>query len=161
MPLDDSSADLAAGLLNVLPRLHRRLRADLPQAPRGADEAADWQKLMELRGASGQVALMGLLVKRERATMQDIATYLAVTPATVTMMVKRLLAQGYVERLRVESDWRVVWVHPTELGRRVMGYYAQEREASLLRRLAHLNDEEQEQIRAALPALHHLIEVDL
>ena len=45
--------------------------------------------------------------------MQDLASQMAVTPATVTMMVKRLLAQGYVERERDEGDWRLVWVRPT------------------------------------------------
>ncbi len=157
---EDSSADLAAGLLDILPRLLRRLRADLPQGPEGSDEEAVWQNLAELRAASGQVALLNILARQGRATMQDIATQLSVTPATVTMMVKRMLAQGYVERLRDESDWRLVWVHPTERGQRVIEYYQQERRASLQRRLTQLSIEEREQLQAALPALRRLIEVE-
>lgn len=158
---EGSSAGLAAGLLEVLPRLLRRLRADLPQGPEGSDEEAVWQNLAELRAASGQVALLNILYRQGRATMQDIATQLTVTPATVTMMVKRMLAQGYVERRRDESDWRLVWVHLTEQGRRVTEYYQRERQASLQRRLAQLSDEERDQLQSALPALRRLIEVEL
>jgi DNA-binding MarR family transcriptional regulator len=92
--------------------------------------------------------------------MQDLATQMAVTPATVTMMVKRLLAQGYVERGRDESDWRLVWVSPTERGREAIDFYNLERQASLRRRLARLDDEECARLQAALPALRRLVEVE-
>ncbi len=152
---------LAGGLLEVLPRLLRRLRADVPLAPPEAAGDPAWQSLAELRGATGQVSLLTILVTQGRATMQDLASQMAVTPATVTMIVKRLLAQGYVARDRDESDWRLVWVSPTERGREVIRFYNQERQAFLGRRLARLNEEERACLQAALPALRHLGEVDL
>ena len=156
---EDPTADLAEVLLDVLLRLHRRLRADVPLVPEGAGLAPERQSLAELRGASGQVALMGVLVRQGRATMQDLATQMAVTPATVTMMVKRLLAQGYVEREHDAGDWRLVWISPTERGRQAIRFYNLERQASFTRRLARLDRQERACLQAALPALRHLIEV--
>lgn len=158
---ETSLNDIASGLVDVLPRLLRRLRADVPLIPEGAHDEPEWQSLNELRGASGQVALMSILVTQQRATMQDLAEQMSVTPATVTMMVKRLLAQGYVERSRDEGDWRLVWVSPTERGRQVINFYNQERQASLRRRLAQLDQEECAHLWAALPALVHLVEIDV
>ncbi len=154
-----STADVASGLLDVLPRLLRRLRADLSFVPETPCDDTEWQSLAELRSASGQVALMSILVNQGRANMQDLATQLAVKPGTVTMMVKRLLAQGYVERTRDEGDWRLVWVSPTERGRQVIHLYNQERQASLGRKLAQLDREECACMEAALPALSRLMEV--
>jgi DNA-binding MarR family transcriptional regulator len=156
-----SSAHLAQELLDVLPRLLRRLRTDVSLAQAGPDEPEVWQDLTELRSASGQVSLLGYLVKQERATMQRLAQYLAVTPATVTMMVKRLLDQGYIERQRDEHDWRLVWVTPTERGRRAILAYLRLRQSSLQRCLTQLTLEEQQHLQAALPALRHLGEIVL
>lgn len=157
---EDRTAELAAGLVDVLPRLLRRLRGDVPLAPPegGSPAGPEWQSLTELRGASGQVALMSLLVEQQRATMQYLAGRLAVTPATVTMMVKRLLAQGYVARERDTEDWRLVWISPTERGREAIAFYNHERRASLARRLSLLGEEDRAALAAALPALRRLVE---
>jgi DNA-binding MarR family transcriptional regulator len=74
-------------------------------------------------------------------------------------MVKRLLAQGYIERNRDEVDWRTVWVKPTESGRLAVNVFQQARLASLQRRLERLSDTERSTLMAALPALQHLVEV--
>jgi len=91
--------------------------------------------------------------------MPELADQLDVAPPTVTAMIKRLLAQGFVERVRDEQDWRVVWVLPTERGQRAVTLYDQYRRTNLQRRLAHLNQDELARLRAALPVLRHLIEV--
>jgi DNA-binding MarR family transcriptional regulator len=74
-------------------------------------------------------------------------------------MVKRLLAQGYVERSHDEADLRTVWVKPTEAGRQAVTVFLRARLSLLESRLEHLSDEERASIIAALPALRHLIEV--
>jgi MarR family transcriptional regulator, organic hydroperoxide resistance regulator len=84
-----------------------------------------------------------------------------VAPSTVTAMVKRLLAQGYIERSRDDTDWRTVWVSATEAGRLAVSVYQQARLATLRRRMEQLSDDERACILAVLPALHHLIEVQL
>src|SRR5436305_15067274 len=64
-----------------------------------------------LRATNGQI-----LLTNQRCTMRELACELDVAAPTMTAMVKRLLTQGFVERVRDEQDWRMVWVLPTERG---------------------------------------------
>ena len=100
-----------------------------------------------------------MLVEHKCCTMQQLAEHLAVAPSTATAMVKRLLAQGYIERSRDDVDWRTVWVRPTEAGRQAVHVFHQARLASLKFRLERLSDDERASIIAALPALQRLVEV--
>jgi DNA-binding MarR family transcriptional regulator len=153
----DTSIDPAAALLEVTSRLVRLQKADLPRD----DEAAcdpDWREVVELRATPGQLALLIALVERQRSTMQELAEYLGVAPSTATALVRRLVAQGYIERSRDETDWRAVWVRPTQAGRHAVEVYQTVNLRLLRQRLARLDDKERETIQAALPALYHLIE---
>ena len=154
--MSEVSNELTEGLLDVLPRLLKRLRADLPATPEDPNADPQWKRLVELRSTTGQVALLRILAKQERATMQDLAVQMAVTPATVTAMVKRLISQDYVTRQNDESDWRQVWIRPTFAGQQIIHFYNQRRCETLQRRLDRLSDTERDQIEAALPALRHL-----
>lgn len=149
---------LAEGLLEVLPRLHRLVRLRLPAADQ------EGQQCLERRGGEfpekpGQLKLMWILSRRGRLSMQEMASLLEVTPPTVTGMVKRLLEQGYVERVRDEADWRTVWVELTDEGREAITKHRQERVALLRSRIEQLSDEEQARLWDALPVLSHLLDV--
>src|SRR6184192_580929 len=148
--------DAATALLDIIPKLLRRVRADLPLET----DSPDWQDVSELRATPGQITLLAILVEHKRCMMQELAEHLAVTPSTVTAMVKRLLAQGYVERSRDDSDWRTVWVKPTEKGRSAVIVFDHARLASLQQRMKRLSCDEQRALHAALPALRHLVEVE-
>ena len=152
----DKQVDLAEALLDLVPKLLRRLRADVP-----LDEATQadpqWQDVAELRATPGQLTLLGILVEHERCTMQELAEHLAVAPSTTTAMVKRLLAQGYIERTHDEVNWRTVWVKPTASGRQAVMVFHQARLNSLQQRLDRLTKNERATIIAALPALQHLV----
>jgi len=152
------SVNLAAALLDITPKLLRRLRADVPLENSASTTAPGWRELAELRATPGQLTLLRVLVEHQRCTMQELAEHLAVAPSTATAMVKRLLAQGYVERHRDELDWRTVWVKPTESGCLAVEVFHQARLASLQRRLERLSDDEKTALMAALPALRHLVE---
>ncbi len=152
--------DIANELLDLLPILLQKLRAKIPGEAGSEPEEQEWRDIAELRTTSGQVRLLRILTRLQRCTMQELAEQLDVAPPTVTAMVKRLLAQGFVERLRDEQDWRVVWVLPTERGRRTVTLYDRHRRANLQRRLAQLNEEELAHLRSALPVLHRIIEVE-
>ncbi len=149
--------DIADDLLDIIPILLRRIRAGIP----GDAEQGEWRDISELRATSGQIRLLRILIRRQRCTMQELAEELEVAPPTVTAMIKRMLAQDVVERIRGEEDWRVVWISATERGRRAVTLYDQFRRANLQRRLAHLSQEERTHLRAALPVLRHIVEVDL
>jgi len=90
--------------------------------------------------------------------MQELAENLAVAPFTATAMVKRLLAQGYVERGHDDINWRTVWVKPTEAGRLAVSVYRRARLASLQYRLERLSEDERANIVTALPTLYKLVE---
>jgi len=159
--LSQESTALARVLLDVLPVVLRRIHSDIPFESDLVETIPRLREVSELRATPGQLALLRVLIDHERCTMQGLAEHLAVTPSTVTAMVKRLLAQGYVERNRDEHDWRTVWVKPSEHGRQVFAVFDQMRLASLCKRLGHLSAEEQTILLAAMPVLRHLIEVDL
>jgi len=149
--------DLAETLLDIAPKLLRRLRADLP-LDASSEAGPEWRNVVELHATPGQLTLLGILVEHERCTMQELAEHLAVAPSTVTAMVKRLLAQGYVERSHDDVNWRTVWVQPTEPVRQAVDVFQQARLASLKSRLYRLSKAEHASILAALPALQHLVE---
>ena len=152
----DIGTDLASALLDIAPRLLRRVRADLPLEEDAVSDPT-LREVAELRATPGQLTLLGTLVERERCTMQELAEQLTVAPSTATAMVKRLVAQGYIERSRDETDWRSVWVKPTQAGRRAVEVFQATQLNTLQKRLARLNEAERASIRAALPALYHLI----
>ena len=147
---------LAHSLLELVPKLVSRLHADVPMDD--ANEAT-LHAVSELRATPGQLTLLRVLVEHERCMMQELAEHLTVSPSTVTAMVKRLLLQGYVERNRDDTDWRTVWVRPTEQGRQAVATYDHLRLEALQYRLAQLSEAERQSLIASLPALHHLIDV--
>ncbi len=149
--------DLAEALLDIAPKLLRRLRADLPLEDL-SEAGPGWRDVLELRATPGQLSLLRVLVEHERCTMQELAEHLAVAPSTATAMVKRLLAQGYDERSHDDVNWRTVWVKPTEPGRLAVHVFHQARLGSLRRRLDRLGEAERACILGALPALQHLVE---
>ncbi len=152
--------DLTAALLDITPKMVRRLRPDISLDDE-TQTASALREVVELRATPGQLTLLYTLVERERCTMQELAEELAVAPSTATAMVKRLVTQGYIERSRDDTDWRTVWVKPTQAGKLAVEVYQQARIRSLKCRLKYLNHEEYASIQAALPALYHLIEVKI
>jgi len=157
-PSPDEMSDIANELFDIIPRLVRRIREDIP---RGTDNIApELRDILELSATKGQIRLLHVLMTRQRCTMQELADQLNVAPPTVTAMVKRLLTQGFVERVRDEQDWRVVQVLPTERGQRAVLHYEEFWHANLQHLLIHLSKEELTQLRAALPILRYLSEVE-
>jgi len=152
--------DIADDLLDLLPRLLRQIRADIPREADSGQDTPEWRDISELRATTGQIRLLRILITQHRCTMQELADQLDVAAPTVTAMVKRLLTQGFVERVRDEQDWRVVWVSPNERGQRAVALYDRFRRANLQRRLVYLDQEELAHLRAALPVLRHIIEVE-
>lgn len=155
----DNTLDIAGALFDLIPHLLGRIRADIPRDT--DDLAPEWRDILELRATKGQLKLLRVLMTRQRCTMQELAEQLGVASPTVTGMVKRLLAQGFVERVRDEQDWRVVQVLPTERGQRAVTLYEEFWRANLQRLLVQLSQEELAQLRVALPILRHLSEVEL
>ena len=153
------TSDIVDEMLDVIPRLLSRIRADIPRDT--DDIAPEWRDVLELRATKGQLKLLRVLMTYQRCTMQVLADRLDVAPPTVTAMVKRLLTLGFVERVRDEQDWRVVQVLPTERGQHAVTLYEEFWRANFQRLLGNLSQEELTQLRTALPVLRHISEVEL
>lgn len=148
---------LSIALLDLLPKLLRRMSADALMDEEAMRACSGLQDVTELRATPGQLTLLRILVERERCMMQELAEHLVVTPSTVTAMVKRLLAQGYIERSRDDADWRTVWVKPSDRGRQVVAAFNHLQQAAFQRRMVRLSEDERDALAAAVPALRHLI----
>src|SRR2546428_11144809 len=139
--------DIADALLDLIPSLLRQIRADIPREADSEQGIPEWHDISELRATTGQIRLMRILLTHQRCMMQELADQLDVAPPTVTAMIKRLLAQGFVERVRDEQDWRGVRVLPTERGQRAVSLYEEFCRANIQRLLVHLSREELTQLR--------------
>lgn len=65
---------------------------------------------------AGQEGVLKALSLRDGQSMTEIAAFLDVQPPTITKMVARLAAHGYVEKRSSESDGRQSQVFLTEAG---------------------------------------------
>ena len=65
---------------------------------------------------AGQEGVLKSLDRRDGQSMTELAAMLGVQPPTVTKMVGRLAAKGYVERRGSESDGRLAHVYLTDTG---------------------------------------------
>jgi MarR family transcriptional regulator, organic hydroperoxide resistance regulator len=146
---------LALDMLDIIPSVLRHLYTDVVRNK--SLDSPEWRELSKFRVTTNQLAFLHVLVQRERCSMQEIADLLYVTSPTITAMVKRMLALGYVERAYNVEDWRMIWIVPTELGRHVVSLYERERLRSLKHHLSQLNNEDCQLIARALPALRRII----
>ena len=74
-------------------------------------------QLARMKLHSGQETLLKALADSDGMSMSDLAATLGVQPPTVTKMISRLAAQGYVERRAAPGDARQAQVFLTEQGR--------------------------------------------
>jgi DNA-binding MarR family transcriptional regulator len=74
-------------------------------------------QLSRLNLHSGQETLLKALANSDGMSMSDLAATLGVQPPTVTKMISRLAAQGYVERRAAPGDARQAQVFLTDQGR--------------------------------------------
>ncbi|MDN3720870.1 MarR family transcriptional regulator [Roseibium salinum] len=65
----------------------------------------------------GQELVLKVLADTDGRTMSELALALGVQPPTVTKMVTRLSAHGYVRRQASDKDGRLARVHLTDKGR--------------------------------------------
>ncbi|SAK76271.1 MarR family transcriptional regulator [Caballeronia pedi] len=77
-----------------------------------------YKPLLEKLGLTyPQYLTMLVLWEADDLTVKDIAARLALDSATMTPLLKRLEAQGYVERVRGVEDERQVHIRLTDVGR--------------------------------------------
>ena len=70
---------------------------------------------------AGQERIIEVLAESGTMTPGELAETLGVRPPTITKTISRLQEQGFVQRVRSDSDGRQVVVSLTEMGRNVLG----------------------------------------
>ena len=110
-----------------------------------------------LRGAltRPEISLLNTLQGGPRR-ITELADLEGVAQPTMTQLVKRLEAQGLVERARQRDDGRVVVVSLTEAGAVAFDGYRTQAAIALSRYLDHMSDEEIEALATATETLAEL-----
>jgi DNA-binding MarR family transcriptional regulator len=91
--------------------------------------------------------------------VSDLAAREAMTQPGVTMLVNRLAEAGLAERVPDPTDRRAALVRITDAGRTVLDQRTANRAQVLRARLAELDDEDQQLLAAALPAIERLVDL--
>ena len=108
----------------------------------------------------GQMAVLGLLLRRGDLTIGELAKLERVQPPSMTRTVKCLEESESVVRRGHETDGRVVVVSLTDRGREVVLADRKRRDAWLAVQLTHMTADERQILRAAAPILDRLSQAD-
>jgi DNA-binding MarR family transcriptional regulator len=93
---------------------------------------------------------MNMLERHGEMAMSRLAEMLDVSLSNATGLIDRIEERGFVERIRVPSDRRIVLVRITDRGRAVMEEVEALREATLARVLDRLDETQLKRVAAAL-----------
>ncbi|WP_310526630.1 MarR family transcriptional regulator [Nocardioides sp.] len=108
----------------------------------------------------GQMAVLGLLLRRGDLTIGELARLERVQPPSMTRTVTCLEDLGTVARSPHATDGRVVVVSLTDHGREVVLADRSRRDAWLAVQLTHLSPDERAALRRAAPILDRLSQAD-
>ncbi len=95
---------------NFLSEAHRLLLSRFGQIGRLMGRAIE-ARLAPVGITYPEMRIAGLLMGEENITQKDLAEKLAVRPATLSVAISKLEAQGLVERVASQTDKRVNYLH--------------------------------------------------
>jgi DNA-binding MarR family transcriptional regulator len=107
-----------------------------------------------------QSSVLATLVRQGPMRAGDLAAAEAVNPTMLSRILGHLEQAGLIERAPGPDDARSTVARPTTEGKRLIGRLRTRRAAVLRERLADLPPEHLDALKAALPALEALAEVD-
>lgn len=137
-----SDTGLASALRVSVARLSRRMRS----------ERHPENELLPV----GQLSALGSLFRNGDCTIGELASLERVQPPSMTRTVRGLVAGGYVERRRGETDGRHVVIALSPVGVATLTADRRRRDAWLAQRLRELSVEDRAVLRAAAPILEKL-----
>ena len=105
-----------------------------------------------------QSTVLGQLLDGRPRRMGELATMEGVRLPTMTEIVARMEAQGWVTREMAVDDRRCVDVRLTDAGRRLADQVIATRTTLIRERLEHLSQDEKASLAAVLPALDRLLQ---
>ncbi|WP_246183461.1 MarR family winged helix-turn-helix transcriptional regulator [Paenibacillus methanolicus] len=105
------------------------------------------------------LSVLHTLSRKSPMRLTELTATEQITQSAITQLVTRLERDGLVERRPDPSDGRVVLVHITEEGAKIIDSRRSERIAHLSKLFERLTPEEKTAIAEAIPALRHLAEI--
>jgi DNA-binding MarR family transcriptional regulator len=99
---------------------------------------------------TSQLILLKVVRDQKLSTISELANMISLSQATLTSILDRLEAQGYVLRERSAQDKRKVQVHITEVGREVLEMAPEPLQDTFIRQFSALKDWERGMIQASL-----------
>jgi len=115
-----------------------------------------------LDSSLSKIELMTLLIvdRRGKIIMSEIADFIHVPLSTATGVINRLVAQGFLQRQRTESDRRIVVVYLSEKGQQTTSMFKDTlvRYTSLLEQ--NLTDEEKQMLLKVAGKFFNILEDD-
>jgi DNA-binding MarR family transcriptional regulator len=105
-----------------------------------------------------RLELLALLAAEGATTAGDLSELLGVTPPAITRMVNGLEIDGFVRKSTGPIDRRIVIVHLTAAGRRVMERGRARRVRDMADRLRELSDRELAQLEHGVRILRQLLD---
>ncbi len=93
-----------------------------------------------------QIKVLQLVTRQERVSMADIAKHLAITPASATSSVDKLVQMGWLKRQSGDQDRRKVWIVLSEEQKPLWEQYHAEQMKRLSEFLDVLDKTKQEQL---------------
>jgi DNA-binding MarR family transcriptional regulator len=136
---DDRS--LAQKLLGVLHRVRRRIDADLRHL--------DKKRVVDPAHFPVLISL-----KRRAYNVSELAERLEVSLPSMSKTVTALVKRGWVQRVRLQEDRRVVQLHLTDEGKAVLSEMREQAENAIADVLAPLTDEQRQRLLDGLDALY-------
>jgi len=103
-----------------------------------------------------QLSALSTIERHGRLTLGALAEQERVAPPSITKMVAKMEAAGFVARALDPNDRRVAWVALTPTGEQSLTGIRWRRDAWLAARLAELNETDRRRISDALDALDSL-----
>lgn len=81
----------------------------------------EWIKL-DLTLSKSEILALMQVDRNGEIIMSQIADYINIPMSTATGLIERLVKKDYIERLRSETDRRIVTIRLTEEGKKLTGY---------------------------------------
>lgn len=119
------------------------------------------EEVLKEFGVTGpQLWLLKTLRREGGTSVGELSQKMYLHISTVSGIIDRLEAKGYIARKRGDTDRRVVTVHLTETGRRIVDKAPEPSQGKLLYSLQNLSQREVLEMHGALQKIVRLMEVE-
>lgn len=108
----------------------------------------------------GQGGLLWTLKKNDGLSQKELAEKLGVKPPSITVVIKKMEAEGYITRKRDEKDQRITRIYITSEGEKIGAYMGEVLETLAKEAFANMSEEEVMLLRRLLLQMRDNLSAD-